>query len=77
VTLEENTLMGGFGSGVIEYFTDRNYKNDILRIGLPDHFVDHGTQKELHHLLEIDPDGIVKKVKIFSGKKTVNHDIAV
>jgi 1-deoxy-D-xylulose-5-phosphate synthase len=77
VTLEENTLMGGFGSGVIEYFTDQNYKNDILRIGLPDHFVDHGTQKELHHLLEIDPDGIVKKVKIFSGKKTVNHDIAV
>ncbi|MDO8548948.1 MAG: 1-deoxy-D-xylulose-5-phosphate synthase [Ignavibacteria bacterium] len=77
VTLEENTLMGGFGSGVVEYFAEQNYKNDILRIGLPDYFVDHGTQKELHHLLEIDPEGIVKKIKLFSGKKTVNHEIAV
>jgi len=77
VTLEESTLMGGFGSGVVEYFAEQNYKNDILRIGLPDYFVDHGTQKELHHLLEIDPEGIVKKIKIFSGKKTINHEIAV
>jgi|SRR5690554_3411968 len=77
VTLEENTLVGGFGSGVIEYFNEKNYKNDVLRIGLPDHFVEHGTQAELHHILEIDPDGIVKKVKTFSGKKTINHDIAV
>jgi 1-deoxy-D-xylulose-5-phosphate synthase len=77
VTLEESTLVGGFGSGVLEYFAEKNYKNDILRIGLPDNFVDHGTQKELHHLLEIDPDGIVKKIKLFSGKKTINHDIAV
>lgn len=77
VTLEESTLMGGFGSGVLEYFADNNYKNDILRVGLPDHFVDHGTQSELHHLLEIDPEGIVKKIKLFSGKRTINHDIAV
>jgi 1-deoxy-D-xylulose-5-phosphate synthase len=77
VTLEESTLVGGFGSGVLEYFAEKNYKNDILRIGLPDNFVDHGTQKELHHLLEIEPDGIVKKIRSFSGKKTVNHDIAV
>jgi 1-deoxy-D-xylulose-5-phosphate synthase len=77
VTLEESTLMGGFGSGVIEYFAEQNYKNDVLRIGLPDYFIDHGTQNELHHLLEIDSEGIVKKVKLFSGKKSINHDIAV
>ena len=77
VTLEESTLIGGFGSGVIEYFTEQNYKNDVLRIGLPDYFIDHGTQSELHHHLEIDPEGIVKKIKLFSGKKTINHDIAV
>ncbi len=77
ITLEESTLVGGFGSGVLEYFSLKNYKNDVLRIGLPDNFVDHGTQKELHHLLEIDPEGIVKKIKIFSGKKAVNHDIVV
>jgi 1-deoxy-D-xylulose-5-phosphate synthase len=77
VTLEESTLLGGFGSGVLEYFAEKNYKNDVLRIGLPDNFIDHGTQKELHHMLGIDPDGIVQKVKLFSGKKTINHEIAV
>jgi 1-deoxy-D-xylulose-5-phosphate synthase len=77
VTLEESTLLGGFGSGVIEYFGKKNYKNDVLRIGLPDSFIDHGTQKELHHLLGIDPEGIVQKIKLFSGKKTIDHEIAV
>lgn len=65
ITLEENTLVGGFGSAVLEYFADKNYKNDILRIGLPDHFIDHGTQKELHKEIGIDPDGIVESVKVF------------
>ncbi len=77
VTLEESTLIGGFGSGILEYFAEKNYKNDILRIGLPDEFVDHGTQKELHSLLGIDPGGIAKKVKSFTGKKTINHEVAV
>ncbi len=65
VTLEENSLVGGFGSGVLEYFTENNYKNDILRIGLPDNFIEHGTQAELHQIIGIDPEGIAKKVKVF------------
>jgi 1-deoxy-D-xylulose-5-phosphate synthase len=72
VTLEENSLAGGFGSAVAEYFTDNNYKNDLLRIGLPDCFIEHGTQKELHHLLEIDPEGICSKVKKFCNIKNLN-----
>lgn len=73
-TLEESTIVGGFGSGVIEYFAEKNYHNKILRIGLPDKFVDHGTQEELHKLLGIDPDGIVSKVKSLLGKK-INRDV--
>lgn len=65
VTLEENSIVGGYGSAVIEYFSDKHYKNDVLRIGLPDKFVSHGTQKELHHLLEMDAEGILKRVKEF------------
>ena len=65
VTIEENALVGGFGSGVLEYFNDNNYKNEILRIGLPDKFIDHGTQAELHKILEIDPEGITSKIKKF------------
>lgn len=65
VTLEENALMGGFGSGVAEYLTEKRYKNDLLKIGLPDEFIEHGTQEELHALLELDPAGITKRVKEF------------
>ena len=68
VTIEENAIVGGFGSGVIEYFADKNYKNDIKRLGLPDKFVDHGTQAELYGILGVDADGIYKNVKTFFEK---------
>ncbi|MCX6173263.1 MAG: 1-deoxy-D-xylulose-5-phosphate synthase [Ignavibacteriales bacterium] len=74
VTLEESTIIGGFGTGVLEYLAERNLKNDILRIGLPDKFVDHGTQEELHKQIGIDPDGIVEKIKKFLNTK-INHGV--
>ena len=77
VTLEENTLMGGFGSGVLEYFAEKSYKNDVLRIGLPDHFIEHGTQGELHKHLEIDPESISLKVKVFCESKSIGHEVAL
>ncbi len=77
ITLEENALIGGFGSGVLEYFSQKNYKNDILRIGLPDQFVEHGSQAELHKMLKIDPEGIVEKIKIFCEKKNVDHEVTI
>lgn len=75
ITLEENTLIGGFGSAVIEYFAEKQYKNDILRIGLPDNFVEHGTQQQLHHQLGIDPEGIANQVISFIKKKTIKNGI--
>jgi 1-deoxy-D-xylulose-5-phosphate synthase len=77
VTLEESTLTGGFGSAVLEYFNEKNYKNDVLRIGLPDNFVEHGTQKELHHILKIDPEGIVERVKIFYKNTHIKREITI
>ncbi len=65
ITIEENVLSGGFGSAVLEYLEDNSYKGQVLRIGIPDDFIDHGTQEELHHLLGIDADGIMKKIKYF------------
>ncbi len=65
VTIEENNLPGGFGSAVLEYLVDHQYKNEILRIGIPDKFIDHGTQAELHKQIEIDPEGIVSKITSF------------
>ncbi len=75
ITLEENTLSGGLGSGILEYMAEKGYKNDVLRIGLPDSFVEHGTQAELHHLLGIDPEGIVEKTKLFYESKIINHEV--
>ena len=74
VTLEENNLPGGFGSAVAEYFILKNYKNDIQFIGIPDKFVDHGTQEELHNILGIDPDGIAETIKQFT-QLNKNHEV--
>lgn len=71
VTIEENSIVGGFGSAVAEYLMDKGLKNDLLRIGLPDYFVDHGTQAELHALLKIDPKGITGRVAEFLAKHKV------
>ncbi len=75
VTLEENSVVGGFGSAILEYFNQMNYKNDIKVIGIPDKFIDHGTQAELHQKLGIDTDGIVLKIKKFLGEN-INKEVA-
>jgi 1-deoxy-D-xylulose-5-phosphate synthase len=77
ITLEENSLAGGFGSAVAEYFINKKYKNDLEMIGLPDKFIDHGTQQELHNILKIDPDGIVDKVKEFIQQKNIKQKVSL
>ena len=69
VTIEENNLPGGFGSAVVEYCNDRNFKNDILRLGIPDKFIDHGTQIQLHKQIEIEPEGIADRIASFYKNK--------
>lgn len=68
VTIEESSIVGGFGSGVLEYFAEQGITRELMRIGLPDKFIKHGTQKQLHEMLEIDSAGIYKKVKEFYKK---------
>ncbi len=63
VTLEEGQLQGGFGSAVIEYLEDKHKnKVEVLRLGLPDNFVEHGTQDELLTGLMLDADGIRQSI---------------
>ena len=77
ITIEENAIPGGFGSAVTEYFADNNYKSEILRLGLPDKFIDHGTQVELHALLGIDAEGIVKRAKQFVGEHNSKNEVII
>ncbi|MFC2085973.1 1-deoxy-D-xylulose-5-phosphate synthase [Bacteroidota bacterium] len=58
VTVEDGVITGGAGSAVVEWFSDRNLPMHIVRTGLPDSFVEHGTQRELHDLVGIGPDGL-------------------
>ncbi len=77
VTVEENALIGGFGSAVIEYFSMNNYKNDFLRLGLPDVFVDHGTQAELHQILKLDAPGLADSIKVFLSKQIIQSKVHI
>lgn len=59
ITVEENVLQGGFGSAVLEMFQENSFfPKSILRLGLPDEFILHGSQKILRNLYGIDSDGI-------------------
>lgn len=71
LTVEDGIINGGFGSAVLEYFADKGYKPDIIRIGLPDEFVPHGTVNELHHLVGIDTAGILNHLNTLYQKHTL------
>ena len=61
MTIEENALQGGFGSAVLELFEENKLQCATKRIGVPDVFVEHGTQDELRRALGLDADGIKKE----------------
>ncbi len=68
LTIEENTLIGGFGSGVMEVLSEEGIQVPVRRIGLPDRFLAHGTQKTLRELLGLDQEGIKKTVRLWLSK---------
>ena len=65
VTVEDNAIAGGAGSGVNEYILSQGIMKKILNIGLPDNFIKHGTQAEIHQELGLDSQGIIDKIKQF------------
>lgn len=60
VTVEDGARLGGFGSAVLEYFADKGVKLDVVRLGLPDNFVEHGKPEELYRIVGLDKDTIKK-----------------
>ena len=63
VTLEDNTLVGGYGSAVAELLADFGLTDKkLLRFGLPDKFVEQGEIKELYKMLEIDGESVAKRI---------------
>lgn len=63
VTLEDNTLVGGYGSAIAELMSDKGYtSHKLLRFGLPDDFVEHGNVNDLYKQLKIDGESVAQKL---------------
>ena len=74
ITVEDGCLMGGLGSAVIEWMSDNNYSAQFVRLGIPDEFIHHGTQNELHSECGYDTNAIVESVMKLC--KQNNQDIS-
>jgi len=62
ITVEDGCLMGGFGTAVLEFMADQKYTAEVIRLGIPDEFIHHGTQKELYEDAGFDTKSIVRTV---------------
>lgn len=63
VTVEDGTVVGGFGSAVLEFMNANGYKADVKILGIPDRLVEHGSPKELHRECAYDAEGIAVAVR--------------
>ena len=63
VTIEENVIAGGAGSGVNEYLLANKLQNRVINLGLPDHFVEHGSTQQLLAECGLDAAGIISAIK--------------
>jgi 1-deoxy-D-xylulose-5-phosphate synthase len=75
VTIEDNSLYGGYGSAVLEVLAARNIKAEVLRIGIPDEFIEHGRVDILFDYIDMNAESIVARIvnrwPDLSNKKTV------
>jgi 1-deoxy-D-xylulose-5-phosphate synthase len=67
ITIEDGTILGGLGTAVIEFANDRGFDAEIIRLGVPDRFIEQGTIEELHKECGFDVAGIVRAAKELSS----------
>ena len=63
ITLEDGTIVGGFGSSVLEFMAEHEYKLSLKMLGMPDKIIEHGEQKELYAECGFDEAAIARTVK--------------
>ncbi|MBI4686672.1 MAG: 1-deoxy-D-xylulose-5-phosphate synthase [Nitrospirae bacterium] len=70
ITVEENTVEGGFGSSVLEHLSELNIEGlKIKRLGIPDRFIEQGSQQILRRNLGLDAEGIAREALALLGKR--------
>ena len=62
VTAEDGMIAGGLGSAVLEWMADHGYTPRVIRLGINDQFVEHGSTKELYHMLKLDKEGLCESL---------------
>jgi 1-deoxy-D-xylulose-5-phosphate synthase len=71
ITVEDHAVQGGFGSAIAEFMIDNGYSLPITRLGVPDHFIEHGEPKELYDECHFDAKSIVNAVKTMVGSPSL------
>lgn len=67
ITVEDGTVVGGFGSAVLEFMNAHGYNAEINIMGIPDRLVEHGTPKQLYDEIGIDANGIAETLRVMSS----------
>ena len=73
ITIEDGTIIGGFGSAVLEFMSENGYSPIIKRLGVPDRFIEQGTPQELHHECGFDVQGIIEEVKALAKPNILSN----
>jgi 1-deoxy-D-xylulose-5-phosphate synthase len=63
ITVEDGTVVGGFGSAILEFMNEHHYKADVKILGIPDHFIEHGSPKQLYDEIGIDANHIAEAIR--------------
>ena len=62
ITIENGVKKGGLGSAVLEWMNEHGYQPKVTLLGMPDEFVEHGTVAELHKIVGLDTESIIKVI---------------
>ncbi len=71
ITVEDGTVVGGFGSAVLEFMNEHGYKADVKILGIPDRIVEHGTPKQLYDEIGIDANAIAEQLRAMAAVGSV------
>lgn len=71
VTVEDGTVVGGFGTAVLEFMAEHGYKNEVRILGIPDRLVEHGTLKELHRECGYDAEAIADAIRLLLNETVI------
>ena len=69
ITIEDGIITGGFGSAVLEVLASEKFPGKVIRMGIPDEFVPHGTQQELYKLCKFDFESIKQQIQSLLANK--------